>query len=203
MLRAAAATVALFSLGAIFAQQASAGCGRYQSVKPASFSWQQSESLFGQPRFIKTGLLKVTDESTSAAPITGLWHFHYIAEGNTFPKAPPDGTVVDGGYTTFYADGNELTSSEMRAPDTGSICTGVWIQTGPRSYELNHVGLSWDPVANVFAGPAFIRQYLTLRPDLYHYDGKFTITQYKADGKTIEVRIIGNIVAERADIDTD
>jgi hypothetical protein len=210
LLRTAATAAALLSLGTVFAQQASAGCGRYQSLQPAAFSWQSSDSLFGTARLMKTGLVTVADTETASTAwmdqkpaITGLWHFQYIAEGNTFPKAPPDGVKVDGGYTTWYADGNELTSSEVRAPTTGSICVGIWIQTGPLSYELNHVGLSWDPVANVAAGPAFIKQFVTLRPDLNHYSGKFTIRQFKADGKTLDVEIKGNIVAERVDIDTE
>jgi hypothetical protein len=203
-----AAGLALCALGAGFAQQASAGCGQYKYLAPASFrgdSWATP----GAARFIRTGFLQVADTDTSPdwtneqePAITGLWHFNYIAEGDE-AIGIPDGAIVDGGNTTWFADGNESTYSGMRAPDTGAVCMGVWKKTGERTYKLNHIGLSWDPVKNVFAGPAFIKQYVTLEKDGNKYTGTFTITQFKADGKTVQVEIKGNIKAYRVTVDTD
>ena len=139
------------------------------------------------------------------APIVGLWAFKYISKGNMETLGIPDGAIVDGGNTLWYADGNENTVSGVRAPDTGDVCLGVWKRTGEWTYELNHIGLSWDNVNNVPGGPAFIKQYVTLAKDKNSYSGTFTINQLKADGKTpaLPALIKGKIVATRVTIDTD
>jgi hypothetical protein len=91
----------------------------------------------------------------------------------------------------------------MRAPDTGSICMGVWKRTGEWTYELNHIGQSWDPVKNVYVGPAFIKQYVTLEEGANKYFGAFFVTQYGADGKTVLMKAKGVITATRVTIDTN
>jgi hypothetical protein len=206
--KVAAVSLTLLGLAGGWAQQASAGCGQYQASKSGSLQ-KESASEANRPGFIRTGFLKVADAENapewsheSEPAITGLWYFNYIAEGDDSLNIP-DGAIVDGGNTTWYADGNELTSSAMRAPDTGSICLGVWKKTGERTYELNHIGLSWDPVKNVFAGPAFIKQHVTLDKSGNKYSGTFQITQFAADGKTVEVQIKGHIKATRVTIETD
>jgi hypothetical protein len=143
-----------------------------------------------------------SDSEIHRAPITGLWYFKYFSKGN-LSLGIPDGAQIDGGNTTWYADGNEMTSSAMRAPDTGSICLGVWKRTGDRTYELNHIGLSWDPVKNAFAGPAFIKQHVVLDKNKDNYSGTFTITQFAPDGKTVDIELKGLIVATRVKVDTD
>lgn len=202
-----AASLALCAVGAAFAQQASAGCGMYKYMAPASFRGDAFDSR--APRFLRTGFLKVSDEEVGAdwsaehePAITGLWHFTYTAKGDE-ALGIPDGAAVDGGNTTWYADGNETTYSAMRAPDTGALCLGVWKKTGERSYELNHIGISWDPVNNAYAGPAFIKQYVTLEKSGNKYTGTFTIKQLKPDGKTLAVEIKGLIKAYRVTVDTD
>ena len=90
----------------------------------------------------------------------------------------------------------------MRAPQSGSICLGTWEQTGDRTYELNHIGLSWDPVKNAFAGPAFIKQFVTLENGGDQYSGVVTITQFAPDGKTVEVELKGIITATRVTVNT-
>lgn len=202
-----AAGLALCALGATFAQQANAGCGQYKYVAPALFKGDSWNSR-GSGRFIRTGFLQVEDTDSpdwkheEEPSIVGLWHFTYIAKGDEALNIP-DGAIVDGGNTTWFADGNEATYSGMRAPDTGAQCMGVWKKTGERAYKLNHIGLSWDPVNNVFAGPAFIKQYVTLDKNGNKYSGTFTIRQLGPDGKTLQVEIKGTIKAERVTIDTD
>ena len=203
-----AAGLALCAAGALFAQQADAGCGQYKYLAPALFK-ENAGNASNSARFIRTGFMTVAEteenpgsKSEPEPSIVGLWHFNYDAKGDE-AIGIPDGTVVDGGNTTWFADGNEATYSGMRAPDTGAQCMGVWKKTGERAYKLNHIGLSWDPVANKFAGPAFIKQYVTLDQSGDKYTGTFTITQFAADGKTVEVEIKGLIKAYRVTVDTD
>jgi hypothetical protein len=135
-------------------------------------------------------LFKVADFDSSdpvvtKAPIVGLWVFRYISNGNLETLGIRDGTVLDGGNTIWYADGNENTVSGVRAPDTGDVCLGIWQRTGQYNYELNHIGLSWDPVKKVGGGPAFIKQLVTLSEDGQSYVGVVTIRQLEPDGKTL------------------
>lgn len=197
-------SLVLAAAGLVGMQSASAGCGQFAATAKKMADLRES-GTFGAPRFIHADLESDAEnllwDYRFDRAIVGLWHFRYISEGNS-AAGIPDGTQVDGGNTTWYADGNEMTSSEMRAPDTGSICLGVWKQTGKLTYELNHIGLSWDPVNNVFVGPAFIKQYVKLQPDGNAYSGTFTVTQMKADGQTVAMVIKGTIAATRVDLNT-
>jgi hypothetical protein len=187
-----ASVLAVFTVGTAFTQLANAGCGKYQGLGAVRFDLGDQSSLFGSPSFLRTNFIETSDEG-GPAPIVGLWHFVYISKGNEALMIP-DGAPVDGGNTTWYGDGNELTSSEMRDPATGSICLGVWKRTGEQTYELNHIGLSWDTVAKKLSGPAFIKQSVNLQKSGNKYTGTATITQYEADGKTVATVPVNNIL---------
>ncbi len=218
--------LALLVAGTLCMRPADAGCPQVEPVKRTTFSLQTPEpsyvpSLLPSPRsarLVHTDFRTVSDEDHGQrifirAEIVGLWAFRYIAEGNAnkpFPINIPDGTVVDGGNTVWFADGNEMTYSGMRDPTTGSVCLGVWKQTGEHSYELNHIGLSWNPPGNPQGlpvgpgGPAFIKQFVWLDNDADSYTGTFTITQLKPDGKTLALPgvITGKIEATRVTVGT-
>lgn len=184
-------------------------------LKPVS--WQ----LSGAPSFLKVSLndsLAVAssdsesswnwrweEEPVRRAPIVGLWAFKYLSKGNLSTLGIPDGTVLDGGNTLWYADGNENTVSGVRAPATGDVCLGVWIRTGEWTYELNHIGLSWNTDKGIPGGPAFIKQFVTLGADKDSYTGTVTIRQLNPDGKTLSTPapIKGTILATRVKINTD
>jgi hypothetical protein len=200
--RALATNLALVVAAIACMQAAQAGCGQYGPAKKLVDSL--SPAALGAPRFIRASY--EDDESPDwrehAQPaITGLWYFQYLSKGNS-ALGIKDGAILDQGNTIWFADGNEMTSSAMRAPDTGSICLGIWVRTGELTYELNHIGNSWDPVHNVAVGPAFIKQYVTLEKNLDKYTGVVTIIQYQADGKTVEVELKGIIVATRQTVNT-
>jgi hypothetical protein len=206
--------LALMLLGTGFVAQASAGCLQYEGpLKPTL--WEQPSP--GAARLIKVDFRDGYDDSSRpdhfGAEIVGLWHFKYLSLGTAGKKPPiniPDGVIVDGGNTTWFADGNEITYSGIRDPMTGATCLGVWKQTGEQTYVLNHIGLSWNPPGNAAGapvgpgGPAFIKQFVTLARDGNSYTGTFTITQLGPDGKTLALPgvITGTIVATRVTIST-
>jgi hypothetical protein len=212
--KTAAASFGLIVCATAFTQQASAGCLTYEPVKKTVSDWQTPDSSLGAARFIKAGYLQVSDGEWAPgffhAPIVGLWDFHYTSLGNDHPPLNlKDGTPFDAGNTLWFADGNELTYSSMRAPTIGATCLGVWKQTGERTYELNHIGQSWDPTpttANplgVPAGPAFIKQYVTLDRGGDKYSGNFKITLLAPDGVTpLGLTITGLITATRLTVDS-
>jgi hypothetical protein len=209
----------LLTLGAALIQPAAAGCPQVPgAVKPAT-QWLSPASPFAGGRLVKVGLMTVGNEEPEhsldffRAPIVGLWAFKYISEGNAnkpYPIDIPDGVEVDGGNTLWFADGNEVTYSGMRDPTTGAVCLGVWQRTGEYTYELNHIGLSWNPPGNPQGlvpgpgGPAFIKQFVTLSKDGKSYTGTFTISQLGPDGKTLALPgvITGKLQATRVTINT-
>jgi hypothetical protein len=220
--------VAASVVGAILATQANAGCLDVPGLKlPSTSSPGTSASGLGSGRFINAEFMQVWEEEEAhVAPIVGLWSFKYISEGNMATLGIPNGAQVDGGVTTWFADGNESTYSGVRNPIVGAVCLGVWKRTGEHTYELNHIGLSWDPLAPSISppnapapagngnpgggpgapgGPAFIKQHITLAPDHNSYTGTFTINQLMPDGKTpaLPAPIKGTITATRITIDTD
>jgi hypothetical protein len=206
-LKALVAGFTVLCIGAAFAQQANAGCLDYKPPKKA-VSWQTPGEFFGSSSVMRVSAEEQDwrwEPAARHAPIVGLWAFKYISKGNLKTLGIPDGAIVDGGNTLWFADGNENTISGVRAPDTGDVCLGIWKRTGEWTYELNHVGLAWDPVTNVPGGPAFIKQHVTLAEDKNSYTGTFTINQLGPDGKTpaLPALIKGTIVATRVTIDTD
>jgi len=122
--------------------------------------------------------------------------------------------------TGWFADGNEITFSGTRNPIVGATCIGVWKQTGEHTYVLNHIGLSWNPLApstapagptnpsggpGAVGGPGFIKQHVILSRDGQSYTGTFSINQLMPDGKTpaAPAPIKGIIAATRITVDTD
>jgi hypothetical protein len=215
---------AIFALGAGLAQQASAGCLDVPGVKIPTTDLRNSLSPFGSARFMKADYRQVSEDeygpSFFRAPIVGLWAFKYTSMGNSKTLGIPDGAPIDNGTTGWFADGNEITFSGARNPIVGATCIGVWKQTGERTYVLNHIGLSWNPIAPSAApagpgnpgggpgaadGPAFIKQSVTLSRDGQSYTGTFSINQLLPDGKTpaTPAPIKGIIAATRITVETD
>jgi hypothetical protein len=221
-----AGLIAPLLLGMGFMQQASAGCLDVPGLKVPSANPGRSESGFGSVRFIKADFKEWEEEDVHGAPIVGLWSFKYTSEGNETTLGIKDGTPIDSGTTTWYADGNEITYSGVRNPLVGAVCIGVWKRTGENTYTLNHIGLSWNPLAPSVSppadpapagpgnpgggpgapgGPAFIKQYIILSADHKSYTGHFAINQLMPDGKTpaLPAPIKGTITATRVTVDTD
>jgi hypothetical protein len=210
-----ATSLAILGVASVFARPAVAGCLDFKA--PKAVSGQTSAEFFGSLRFLQVSSEDVSsagqnegnwgweEEPIRRAPIVGLWAFKYISKGNMKTLGIPDGAILDGGNTLWYADGNENTVSGVRAPATGDVCLGIWKRTGEWTYELNHIGLSWNTASNVPGGPAFIKQYVTLGHDKNSYTGTVTIRQLDPDGHTLSTPapIKGTIVATRVTIDTD
>lgn len=132
-------------------------------------------------------------------PITGLYTFTMIARGN-LPPGPPNGKVVDQGLVSWHADGTE-TMNSGRPAYSSNFCMGVWEQTGPHTYKLNHYALAWDTVdGQTFVGPANIRESIYLSPDHDAYGGHFTLVQYAQDGKTVLAKVKGVVKARRVTV---
>jgi hypothetical protein len=174
-LRTVAAGFAVFALGTAFAQLANAGCADFQPAKKAA-SWQTPGSYFGG-----LSLLRTSDEGGDwwrRDDIVGMWRFTMSIEG---PNGP---IVIDDGYTQWHVDGTEIMNSGAHAPSTSNFCLGVWAQTGPRTYKLNHFPLAWDAAGTAPSGPIHIVANVKLT-DHDHFSGPFTLDVYTWDGNEI------------------
>ena len=186
------------------AGQAMAGCGTgaiaTAGPKPMIYRGDDGGGLLKTDYFPGGPLLRTSWLGPfHASAITGLWKFTFTSDG-THP-GPPQGAPVDAGFVTWHDDGTEIMNSG-RTPVAGAFCMGVWKQVGPRAYKLNHWAISWIPMyvpgqtnswsevggpdsAFQPAGPTNIQETITLSPDGNEYTGKFTITNYVYDGKSV------------------
>jgi len=126
--------------------------------------------------------------------IVGFWHATFVSRGSQYI---PDDTPIDSAYVQWHSDGTEIMNSS-RPPATGSFCLGVWERTGPSTYRLNHIALSWNPDGTPL-GPASIREEVTLDRSGNKYKGTFTIVQYDLSGINVlaPTPIVGVVTGER------
>jgi hypothetical protein len=79
-------------------------------------------------------------------------------------------------------------NSGGRAPATENFCMGVWQQTGPYTYVLNHFALSYDATTGLLNGKVNIAETITLSPGGTKYSGTFTITEFDTNGNEVDQR---------------
>ena len=127
-LKSTALGLAAFGALAIAAPSAWAGCGDVAAKSPAVFEKGRADHGL---------LIRVANGVTPAAPssIVGLWAIQLTAGGQQ----------VDFGYSEWHSDGTEIMNSGGHPASTGNFCLGVWAQTGPNSYHLNHFALAYNP----------------------------------------------------------
>jgi hypothetical protein len=189
------AALAMVLVGMGFVSKANAECGGSEWLKTGAIQLQSWEG--GLP-FGTASFLQVASHSGGGAGIVGFWKVKLIAEGNG-AGGPPDGTVIDNGFSQWHSDGTEIMNSS-RAPVTQSFCMGVWQKTGPSSYQLNHFALTFD-TSNNFVGPAQIHENVTLDKKADQYTGTFKVDQYDTTGNLL-AHVVGDITATRITVDT-
>lgn len=193
ILKKMTAALGLVTIGTILTVAANAECGDLQQYKPGASLHPQSWQ--GRDQFGPASLLRV---DASVDPIVGFWQVTLTAKGNQAP-GPPDGVVLDKGFSQWHSDGTEILNSS-RAPVTQSFCLGVWKNMGHAHYKLNHFPISWDPNSNL-VGLANIREEVTLSADGKTFTGTFTIDQYDQSGNLL-VHLIGTVSGIRITVDT-
>ena len=189
-LRKMAATLVLVMVGMILTVAANAECGDIQRYKLGGSLQPQS----WQGDFGRASLLQI---DASVDPIVGFWQVTLTAKGNN--PGPPDGVVIDKGFSQWHSDGTEILNSS-RAPVTQSFCLGVWKKLASGKYKLNHFPISWDPNSNL-VGVANIREEVTLSADGNTFTGTFTLDQYDQAGNKL-VHLIGIVSGTRLTVDT-
>lgn len=146
------------------------------------------------------------------ALIVGMWHVKMVSKTITYfngaPSLPfPEGVEFDAGYQQWHSDGTEMLNSGGRPPAISSFCMGVWAQTGPRTFKLNHFAISWTPSGDR-EGPTSIVEEVTVSPNGETFTGQFTITDYLETDGTSSSSILkqdtvsGPITGTRVDVNT-
>lgn len=128
--------------------------------------------------------------------LIGLWH-------SEFTGAPGTGFSYQS-FDVWHADGTEFESADL-PPTLGAVCVGVWKQTGPLSFELNHFGWQWDPgsiTPPTPVGSFNLIETINLSPNGLSYTGTFDLRPYDTSGNfepTQEVK--GTIASTRVTVD--
>ena len=158
------------------------------SLTPAVFH----PDAAGGARFIPV------DVSASSTPsIVGLWRFQFSPElGGDF------GTVI------WHGDGTEIMISAARDPAAGDVCMGVWKQTGPYTYELNHIAMGHDgppggPPSPTFTNTVHLHETIKLSHSGNSYTGTIHAVisaanpGYPFDESNVIAQVNGSIAATR------
>jgi len=195
--------IGLGVLGSTVTGEAVAGCSMYTGPTTMPPSWKAAMA--------KSNGNDKGGGDRSYASIVGMWRVTLVSDGTAYPATIPNGVIVDFGTAQWHSDGTEILISGGRAPSTGDVCMGVWEQTGPATYKLKHIGLSYvssdtppplGPVSPAaFVGPAIIRETITLNRARNSFEGTFTIDQYGADETTLLQHIGGTVTATRFTMD--
>ncbi|MBV9158555.1 MAG: hypothetical protein JO097_20015 [Acidobacteriaceae bacterium] len=124
-------------------------------------------------------------ERPHEATAVGLWESTFTGEdGSTYV-----------GFESIYADGNELLIDNS-APATDNVCSGVWEQTGFRTYTINHPSWDFDTSGNLI-GIVVITETITVEARGNKYTGNGTVTVYDPTLTTIVYQVSGTLTATR------
>lgn len=203
-MKVVASAVTIGVAGYLFAAPAMASCGTPDLARrAASAAAEQATEL--RAAQLARSLNAAVDKADAPGPnalepgkaIVGMWKFEFISQGN-LGLGIPDGVVLDSGFQTWHADGTELTNS-ARPPQDGDFCMGVWAydKTG---YRLNHYALG-NNLDGTPAGPANIRERVTVSRDGNSLSGLFSIDQYDLAGTVVLVHLDGTFSATRVPVD--
>ena len=176
-LRGSILGLAAFGALATAAPAAWAGCGVELPVTPASW---QSDQAGGS-------LTRVVNNGTNS--IVGMWNVQFFVGSN----------MIDFGYAQWHSDGTEFFNSGGRAPATQNFCMGVWEQSGPFSYKLNHFALSYDPSGTLNA-KVNIKEDVTVDGKGNDFTGAFTIDVFDPNTNAPLQHVAGRLVGHRVTV---
>ena len=163
-------------------------------AKPSSWNPQRGQAHFQRVAQGPEG----RDEFEPS--IVGLWHVVF-----TSLTGPPVPQPFDNSLVVWHSDGTEIMNSSRPAQD-GNFCLGVWIQTGPRSYYLNHLPWQGNDTSGGASGigvpqdGAQLTEQVILSPDGNSYSGSFKLVAYT--GGQAVATFTGTMKATRVTVST-
>jgi len=192
-------------IGLAFISSANAACSiDLSALKAASLHMQQSlpnsgfaAAVFHPDAMSDASMMPVADRDAAPASIVGLWRFQFSPSlGGDF------GTVI------WHQDGTEIMISAARDPAAGDVCMGTWKQTGPFTYELNHIAMGHDgppggPPSPTFTNTVHLHEHIKLAPSGNSYTGTIHAVisaanpNHPFDESNVIAQVNGTIVATR------
>ena len=134
---------------------------------------------------LSNSVVDVDNAPPSEATAVGLWQCTFTGtDGSSYV-----------GFETIYADGNELLIDNS-APSTDNVCSGVWEQTGPRTYTINHPSWDFDTSGNLI-GIVVLLETITVDARGNKYAGSGTVTVYDPTLSTIVYQGSGTLTGTR------
>lgn len=176
--------------------------GVFGSLAYAQGAWACDTTLDRQPASYLTtssgsGLQLAAFGPNSNADkhsIVGMWEVNFTILNSDGQDVNMPG---DFGYVHLHSDGTELMNSGGRAPATGNFCMGVWQQTGPRSYHIYHIALSYDATTGAQNAKVIIKEDVTLDAGGNSYSGSYTLDAGPPGGGAPFHQESGRIVGTR------
>ena len=165
----------------VFAPAAWAGCGVNAPALKKHASWTSDGR--------DNGMLIQVNQGQGPGSIVGMWSVTMTAGGNPF----------DWGHQVWHDDGTEIMNSGSRAPATENFCMGVWDQTGPFRYKLNHFALSYDATSGALNAKVNIKENVVVDGRGSSFSGPFTADIYSPTGSLLQ-HIAGQIVGQRVTV---
>jgi hypothetical protein len=121
--------------------------------------------------------------------IVGLWQVTYTSGGSLW----------DMSFETWHDDGTEFENA-MDSPLISAVCQGVWMQAGPKTVKLHHLGWNYDSTGTTLLGTFTLDQTNTLGPDGATYTGIFTFQPYDLTGAPVGPPTQGTVAATRVTV---
>jgi hypothetical protein len=170
-----------------------AQCGGVNRVRAAKSSWVSKSEIRLLPLAFQSADEQDFRDGRGAS-IVGFWHQQLISEGS---KGIQDGSVVDDDLAQWHSDNTEIQNTKSRTPSSANFCLGVWEQTGPRKFKLNHFPQAFDPTGTIYVGTAQLQEEITVSSDGTCYSGTFTLDQYDSTGKIVLAHVQGRVTGTR------
>lgn len=178
-----AGAVALLNVSVPTDVLANCGAAAGPTLKPIALHLQDDSAYRGD----RAGERQGDASSGQHASIVGLWKVTLTAGG----------TVIDVGFDAWHSDGTEILNDA--SPVSHNMCLGVWVQTGPRRFQLKHPALRFDASGNVI-GTLILRETNVVNRAGDRFTGTFTIEFFDLAGNTV-FQGSGEIVGERITVD--
>jgi len=184
-LRAIVVAGAVAALNVCVPTNAIANCGASGGValKPIALQLPDDSVVHGD----RSGEPQADASFGAHASIVGLWKVTLTAGG----------AVIDVGFDAWHSDGTEILNDA--SPVSHNLCLGVWVQTGPRRFQLKHPGLRFDASGNLI-GTLILRETNVVNRAGNRFTGTFTIEFLDLAGNTV-FQGSGEIVGERVTVD--
>jgi hypothetical protein len=169
--------ITLAGVGALGFASGAMACGDAVMTHAASFQGEQSAASLFHPADTSAGGIH---------SIVGMWSF----------KQTVGSTVVDFGFQQWHSDGTEFMNSGTRAPATQNYCMGVWRETSPGRYHLNHLAISYDN-SGVHNANVTITEDVGVDRSGMSYSGTFSIDVHDPVSNAVVQHVAGQVTAQR------